>query len=78
MLAILPTHPRRTGHDYWPFTHDRRPPFGAIVRDYLAHRVYGRLNEPEQQLPGIDVEGGDDGVERPAATVDFHVLNSTC
>jgi hypothetical protein len=30
--------------------------FGAIVRDYLAHKVDSRLNEPEQQLPGIDVE----------------------
>ena len=29
------------------------PAFGAIVRAYLAQKVYGRLNEPEQQLPGI-------------------------
>jgi len=28
------------------------PAFGTIVRDYLAHRVYGRLNEPESTLPG--------------------------
>jgi hypothetical protein len=29
------------------------PAFGAIVRAYLAQRVYGRLNEPEQRLPGL-------------------------
>ena len=29
------------------------PAFGTVVRDYLAQRVYGRLNEPEQSLPGI-------------------------
>jgi type I restriction enzyme R subunit len=29
------------------------PAFGAIVRDYLAQKVYGRLNAPEQTLPAI-------------------------
>ncbi|MGH2944666.1 MAG: type I restriction endonuclease subunit R [Solirubrobacteraceae bacterium] len=29
------------------------PAFGSVVRDYLAQKVYGRLNEPGQQLPGI-------------------------
>jgi type I restriction enzyme R subunit len=29
------------------------PAFGAVVRDYLALKVYGRLNEPEQSLPGV-------------------------
>ncbi len=29
------------------------PAFGGIVRDYLAQTVYGRLHEPEPQLPGI-------------------------
>jgi type I restriction enzyme R subunit len=29
------------------------PAFGAVVRDYLARKVYVRLNEDEQQLPGI-------------------------
>ncbi|MEA2128015.1 MAG: type restriction enzyme subunit, partial [Solirubrobacteraceae bacterium] len=29
------------------------PAFGAIVRDYLAQKVYVRLNEPEQSLRGI-------------------------
>ena len=57
MPPILPTHPRRTGHDYWrPSRMIDDHAFGATVRDCLAHKVYGRLNEPEQQLPGIDVE----------------------
>jgi hypothetical protein len=29
------------------------PAFGAIVRDYLAQEVYGRLNTLEEPLPGI-------------------------
>ena len=29
------------------------PAFGAVVREYLAQKVYGRLNEPEQPLPGL-------------------------
>ena len=29
------------------------PAFGVIVRDYLAQKVYGRLNEPEPELPGV-------------------------
>jgi type I restriction enzyme, R subunit len=29
------------------------PAFGAVVREYLAQKVYGRLNEHEQALPGI-------------------------
>jgi hypothetical protein len=29
------------------------PAFGAIVRDYMAQKVYARLNEPEAPLPGF-------------------------
>jgi len=29
------------------------PAFGSVVRDYLAQKVYWRLNEPEQPLPGV-------------------------
>jgi hypothetical protein len=29
------------------------PAFGAIVRDYLAKRIYARLNESEQLLPRV-------------------------
>jgi len=29
------------------------PAFGAVVRDYLAQKVYGRLNEPQQEFPAI-------------------------
>ena len=29
------------------------PAFGAVVRDYLAQKLYGRLNEPAQVLPGV-------------------------
>jgi hypothetical protein len=29
------------------------PAFGAVVREYIAQKVYGRLNEPEQPLPGM-------------------------
>ena len=29
------------------------PAFGAVVRDYLAHKVYGRLNDPAPPLAGL-------------------------
>lgn len=29
------------------------PAFGAVVRDYLAKKVYGRLNDPEPTLDGL-------------------------
>jgi type I restriction enzyme R subunit len=29
------------------------PAFGAVVREYLAQKVYGRLNEPVPRLPGV-------------------------
>jgi len=29
------------------------PAFGAVVRDYLAHKVYGRLNDPAPPMAGL-------------------------